>query len=129
MNKNYEEFHATVKLKNSEDVFSMISPSDEGDKTFLVLLNPVTIEEIIVRGQPCYKVDPWLKTSSADMILIDMDNVLTIVECNDETTIKMYKSFWRKTNAEFQKHNLSRKMGYLNDVDHARKYLENLYKS
>jgi hypothetical protein len=129
MEKNYEEFHATIKLKNSEEIFSLISPSDEGDKTFLVLLNPVTIDEVIVRGQPCYKIDPWLKTTTTDMILIDMDNVLTIVECHDENIIKMYKSFWRKTNSEFQRHNLSRKMGYLNDIDKARTYLEKLYKS
>jgi hypothetical protein len=124
-----EEFYATIKLKNTEEIFSMVSSSVEDDKTFLMLLNPVTIDEIVVRGQPCYKVDPWLKTSSSDMIVIDMDEVLTIVECSDEVTIKMYNSFLRKNNSEYQKQSLSRKMGYLTNVDDARKYLEKLYKS
>lgn len=124
-----EEFYATIKLKNTEEIFSMVSSSVEDDKTFLMLLNPVTIDEIVVRGQPCYKVDPWLKTSSSDMIVIDMDEVLTIVECSDEVTIKMYNSFLRKNNSEYQKQSLSRKMGYLTSVDDARKYLEKLYKS
>lgn len=124
-----EEFYATIKLKNTEEIFSMVSSSVEDDKTFLMLLNPVTIDEIVVRGQPCYKVDPWLKTSSSDMIVIDMDEVLTIVECFDEVTIKMYNSFLRKNNSEYQKQSLSRKMGYLTNVDDARKYLEKLYKS
>jgi hypothetical protein len=108
-----EEFYATIKLKNTEEIFSMVSSSVEDDKTFLMLLNPVTIDEIVVRGQPCYKVDPWLKTASSDMIVIDMDEVLTIVECFDEVTIKMYNSFLRKNNSEYQKQSLSRKMGYL----------------
>ncbi len=124
-----EEFYATIKLKNTEEIFSMVSSSVEDDKTFLMLLNPVTIDEIVVRGQPCYKVDPWLKTSSSDMIVIDMDEVLTIVECSDEVTIKMYNSFLRKNKSEYQKQSLSRKMGYLTNVDDARKYLEKLYKS
>lgn len=124
-----EEFYATIKLKNTEEIFSMVSSSVEDDKTFLMLLNPVTIDEIVVRGQPCYKVDPWLKTSSSDMIVIDMNEVLTIVECSDEITIKMYNSFLRKNNSEYQKQSLSRKMGYLTSVDDARKYLEKLYKS
>ncbi len=124
-----EEFYATIKLKNTEEIFSMVSSSVEDDKTFLMLLNPVTIDEIVVRGQPCYKVDPWLKTASSDMIVIDMDEVLTIVECSDEVTIKMYNSFLRKNKSEYQKQSLSRKMGYLTNVDDARKYLEKLYKS
>jgi len=124
-----EEFYATIKLKNTEEIFSKVSPSVEGDKTFLMLLNPVTIDEIVVRGQPCYKVDPWLKTAMSDMVVIDMDEVLTIVECSDDLMIKMYNGFLRKTNSEYQKQRLSRKMGYLSTVDDTRKYLEKLYKS
>lgn len=123
------DFYATIKLKNSEEIFSVVSPSDEGDKTYLMLLNPVTINEIVVRGQSCYKINPWLLSSSSDMVIIDMDDVLTIVECFDEMTIRMYNSFLRKSNSEFQKHTLSRKMGYITNVDTARKSLEKLYKS
>jgi len=124
-----QEFYATIKLKNSEEIFSIVSSSVEDDKTFLILLNPVIIDEIVVRGQPCYKVDPWLKTASSDMIVINMNEVLTIVECFDEVTIKMYNSFIRKHNSEDHKQSLSRRMGYLTSIDDARKYLEKLYKS
>jgi len=48
-----EEFYATIKLKNTEEIFSKVSPSDEGDKKFLLLLDPVTIDEIVIRGQAC----------------------------------------------------------------------------
>ena len=123
------DFYATIKLKNSEEIFSVVSPSDEGDKTYLMLLNPVTINEIVVRGQSCYKINPWLLSSSSDMVIIDMDDVLTIVECFDEMTIRMYNSFLRKSNSEYQKHTLSREMGYITNVDTARKSLEKLYKS
>jgi len=124
-----QEFYATIKLKNSEEIFSTVSSSVEDDKTFLILLNPVIIDEIVVRGQPCYKVDPWLKTASSDMIVINMNEVLTIVECIDEVTIKMYNSFIRKHNSADHKQSLSRRMGYLTSIDDARKYLEKLYKS
>ena len=124
-----QEFYATIKLKNSEEIFSIVSSSVEDDKTFLILLNPVIIDEIVVRGQPCYKVDPWLKTASSDLIVINMNEVLTIVECFDEVTIKMYNSFIRKHNSEDHKQSLSRRMGYLTSIDDARKYLEKLYKS
>jgi len=124
-----EEFYATIKLKNTEEIFSKVSPSDEGDKKFLLLLDPVTINEIVIRGQACYKIDPWLRTSSSDMVLINMEDVLTIVECDDDHTIKMYQSFCRKSKEDHQKHNLSRKMGYLSSVDDTRKYLEKLFKN
>ncbi|QFG06305.1 methylamine utilization [Synechococcus phage S-SCSM1] len=129
MEKQYTDFYATIKLKNTEEIFSMVSPSNEGDKTFLMLLDPVTIDEIVIRGQACYKIDPWLKTSSSDMILLNMEDVLTIVECQDDHTIKMYRSFCRKTKEDNQKYKLSRKMGYLSSVDDTRKYLEKLFKS
>jgi hypothetical protein len=125
----YTEFYATVKLKNSEEIFSIVSPSNEGDNKFLLLLDPVIINEVIIRGQACYKVDPWLTTSSSDMIIINMNDVLTIVECFDEDTIRMYKAYIRKSKEDHQKHNLSRKMGYISSVDDARKYLEELYKT
>ena len=124
-----EEFYATIKLKNTEEIFSIVSPSDEGDKKILMLLNPVTIDEIVVRGQACYKIDPWLKTSSSDMCLINMDDVLTIIESQDSRIIKMYKSYIRKSKEDHQKHNLSRKMGYISSVDDTREYLEKLFKA
>ena len=124
-----EEFYATIKLKNTEEIFSKVSPSDEGDNKFLILLDPVTIDEIVIRGQPCYKIDPWLKSASSDMILINMKDVLTIVECNDNHMIKMYQAFCRKSKENHQKHNLSRKMGYISSVNDTRRYLEKLFKS
>jgi len=130
MEKEYTDFYATVKLKNSEEIFSVISPSYEGDKTFLLLYNPVTIDEVIIRGQHCYKIDPWLKTAVAsDIVIVNMDEVLTIVECFDDDMIKTYNTFLRRTNSDYQKQNLSRKMGYITNINAARSYLEKLYKS
>lgn len=123
------EFYATVKLKNSEEIFSMISPSVEGDNTYLILLNPVVIEEINIRGQSCYKINPWLKTSSSDMVVINMNEVLTIVESSDEIVINMYNAFLMNINSSYQKQKLSRKMGYIANITNAREFLEKLYKS
>lgn len=125
------DFYATVKLKNSEEIFSLVSPSDEGDKTFLMLSNPVVIEEVVIRGKHVYKVDPWLKTSTSDLIVLDMENVLTIVECLDFDIIKLYHQYLRKLSSTFKKetNDLNRKMGYISNINDARILLENIFKS
>jgi len=125
------DFYATVKLKNSEEIFSLVSPSDEGDKTFLMLSNPVVIEEVVIRGKHVYKVDPWLKTSTSDLIILDMENVLTIVECLDLDTIKLYHQYLRKLSSTFKKetNDLNRKMGYISNINDARILLENIFKN
>jgi len=126
-----EDFYATVKLKNGEEIFAKVAASEEEDRTFLILDNPVVICEIKGRtGTVGYKVEPWLKTTTEDMFLVNLDDVLLLSESSDIEMIMMHQSFVRsnsKTSVGQKK--IDRKMGYLANVNDAKEILEKLYKN
>lgn len=125
-----EDFYAVIKLISGEEIFSIVCPSEEDEKTMLILNNPVTIEVIVMKqiGMQGYKIDPWLKFADDDTFLLDMDKVLTISEVRDPETIEMYHKFIRQQENKNSKNPLSAEMGYLSSVSEARKRLEKIYK-
>ena len=125
-----EDFYAVIKLISGEEIFSIVCPSEEDERTMLILNNPVTIEVIVMKqiGMQGYKIDPWLKFADDDTFLLSMDKVLTISEVRDEDTIEMYHKFLRQQENKNSKNSLSSEMGYLSSVSEARKRFEKLYK-
>ena len=125
-----EDFYAVIKLISGEEIFSIVCPSEEDEKTMLILNNPVTIEVIMMKqiGMQGYKIDPWLKFADDDTFLLDMDKVLTISEVRDPETIEMYNKFLRQQENKNSKNPLSAEMGYLSSVSEARKRLEKIYR-
>ena len=126
-----DDFYATIKFKNGEEIFTKVAASEEDDRTMLVIHNPITAVEIKQRGQMVgYKVEPWLKTTKEDMFIINLDDVLTISESDDIHMINMFQQFVqdsaRNKNGQPK---LSRKIGYLSNVHDAKDILEKLYKS
>ena len=126
-----DDFYATIKFKNGEEIFAKVAASEEDDRTMLVIHNPITAVEIKQRGQMVgYKVEPWLKTTKEDMFIINMDNVLTISESSDIHMINMFQQFVQDSARDKKgQPKLSRKMGYLSSVNDAKDILEKLYKS
>ena len=126
-----DDFYATIKFKNGEEIFAKVAASEEDDRTMLVIHNPITAVEIKQRGQMVgYKVEPWLKTTKEDMCIINMDNVLTISESSDIHMINMFQQFVQDSARDKKgQPKLSRKMGYLSSVNDAKDILEKLYKS
>jgi hypothetical protein len=126
-----DDFYATVKFKYSgEEVFAKVAASEEENGTVLLLSNPITVEEIIVRGRPYgYKMEPWLKTSSEDLFVIDMDDVLTMSESSNVEMISYYQDFCRKINKGSTESTISREMGYLGSVEDTKKSLEKIFKN
>ena len=126
-----DDFYATIKFKNGEEIFTKVSASEEEDRTMLVISHPITTVEIKQRGQMVgYKVEPWLKTTKDDMFIINMDNVLTMSESSDIHMINMYQQFVQDSARDKKgQPKLSRKMGYLSSVNDAKDILEKLYKS
>jgi len=124
-----DDFFATIKLKCGDEIFCKVAASDEGDRTMLLVSNPVCVDEIKIRGQVTgYKLEPWLKTSSEDLLMINLDDVLTMSESEDIQMIIMYQDYVRKSNkSNYSK--LDRKMGYLGNVKDTKEVLEKLYKS
>ncbi len=125
-----EDFYAVIKLISGEEIFSIVCPSEEDEKTMLILNNPVTIEVIVMKqiGMQGYKIDPWLKFADDDTFLLDMDKVLTISEVRDSETIEMYHKFIKQQQNKNSKNSLTEEMGYLSSVSEARKRLEKIYR-
>ena len=127
-----DDFYATVKFKSGEEIFAKIAASEENDKTILLVSNPVIIKEVKGKGNEIkgYKIEPWLKSTTEDMFVVDITNVLTMSESSDIETITMYQEFLRTNeNKNNPYHKLDRKMGYLANVNDAKEILEKLYKS
>ena len=79
-----EDFYCTLKLKSGEEVFAKVAASEEEERTFLIVSNPIVISEYKSRGgESGYKIEPWLKTTTEDMFIIKLDDVLTLSESYD----------------------------------------------
>jgi hypothetical protein len=125
-----EDFYATVKLKTGEEIFAKVAATQEEDRTFILISNPITISEIKGRnGTFGYKIEPWLKTTTEDMFIVNLDDVLTMTESSDIEMISMYQNYCRDSKrVKSNQSKISRKMGYLSNVNDAKELLEKLFK-
>tara|TARA_B100000427_G_scaffold269656_1_gene236074 strand:+ start:16 stop:408 length:393 start_codon:yes stop_codon:yes gene_type:complete len=124
-----DDFFATIKLKSGEEVFARISASDEGDRTLLLVSNPIVVEEVKARGHLTgYKFEPWLRTSNEDLFIINLDDVLTLSESENMEMIMFYQDYVKKMH-KTNHTKLNKKMGYISSVNDAKEILEKLYKS
>ena len=122
-----DDFYATIKLKCGDEIFAKVAASDEGDKVYVVITNPIVLEEIRIRGKMAgYKLEPWLKTSTEDMFIIDLEDVLTMSESSDIEMITNYQDYVRRSNQTTQM-KPTKKMGYISTVSDAKEILEKLY--
>ena len=125
-----EDFYATVKLKTGEEIFAKVAASEEEDRTMLIVSNPIIVSEIKSRtGTIGYKLEPWLKTTTEDMFIINLSDVLTLSESSDIEMIMMYQNYIRQSTKDGNQSKLSRRMGYLANVNDAKEILEKLYKN
>jgi len=126
-----DDFYATVKLKTGEEIFAKIAASEEEDRTILIVSNPIIVNEIKGRmGVVGYKLEPWLKTTTEDMFIIDLNDILTLSESSDIEMIMMYQSYVRQINKDkINQPKLNRRMGYIANVNDAKEILEKLYKN
>ena len=127
-----EDFYATVKLKSGEEIFAKVAASEEEDRTMLIISNPIIVSEVKSRTGSImgYKLEPWLKTTTEDMFIIKLEDVLTMSESSDVDMISMYQSYLRQSKKEMNNQSkISRKMGYISNVNDAKEILEKLYRS
>ncbi len=125
-----DDFYATIKLKTGEEIYAKVAPVVEEDKTILLVTNPIVMSEIKTRnGVSGYKIEPWLKTTTEDMFIVNMSDILTMSESKDIEMISIYQDYVRKaSNSRQNKTTVSRKMGYLANVNDAKELLEKLFK-
>ena len=124
-----EDFYSTIKLKTGEEIFAKVAASEEDDRTLLIVSNPIIISEIKGRtGVVGYKIEPWLKTTTEDMFILNLEDILTMSESSDIEMIMMYQTYLRQSNKERDSQSkLSRGMGYISNVHDAKEILEKLY--
>jgi hypothetical protein len=124
------EFPATIKLTTREEIFAIVLP----EKDFLMLYEPVIISEIkTINGDYGYKIEPWLKTASDDMFIVNRNNIITLSECKDKDIINYHLKFIAKKNmigyVDPYEEKLSKKQGYVSNVNIMRNKLEQLLNS
>tara|TARA_Y100001972_G_C7604523_1_gene302964 strand:+ start:429 stop:824 length:396 start_codon:yes stop_codon:yes gene_type:complete len=127
-----DDFYCTIKLKSGEEIFAKVAASDEGDRTMLLVSNPIIVSEVKGKsGTMGYRVEPWLKTTTEDMFIINMDNVLTMSESSDIEMIVMYQDFVRQSDKTGSDNNskINRRMGYLGNTKDVKEILEKIFKS
>ena len=125
-----DDFYASIKLKyTGEEIFGKVAASEEEDRTMLLVSNPIVISEVKARGRSAgYKMEPWLKTSTEDMFILNMDDVLTMSESTNIEMIMYYEDYISKMHKSNHS-DLNRKMGYLGTVEETKKSLEKLFKA
>ena len=126
-----DDFYCTLKLKTGEEIFAKVAATEEDDRTLLLVTNPIIVAEIKGRtGVMGYKIEPWLKTTTEDMFIINLDDVLTMTESSDIEMISMYQTYCRESDkTKRNQAKISRKMGYLANVNDAKEILEKLFKN
>lgn len=126
-----DDFYCTLKLKTGEEIFAKVAASEEEDRTILIVSNPIIVAEIKNRTEIIgYKVEPWLKTTTEDMFIINLDDVLTLSESSDIEMIMMYQSYIRSNDKSRKSESkINRRMGYISNVNDAKEILEKLYKN
>ena len=125
-----DDFYSTIKLKTGEEIFAKVAATEEEDRTLLLVTNPIIVSEIKGRsGVMGYKIEPWLKTTTEDMFIINIEDVLTMTESSDIEMISMYQNYVRQSNKEGNNSKLTRSMGYLSNVNDAKELLEKIFKS
>ena len=126
-----DDFYCTVKLKSGEEIFAKVAASEEDDRTMLLVSNPVVVNEIKSRmGIVGYKVEPWLKTTTEDMFILNISDVLTMSESSDIEMIMMYQDYVRSSNSDEDNNTqLNRRMGRIGNVRDAKEILEKIFKN
>ena len=122
-----DDFYATIKLVSGEEIFAKVAASEEDGRTMLLITNPIIVNEIKGKmGTVGYKVEPWLKTTTEDMFIINLDDVLTMSESNDIEMIMMYQNYVRSSKKDTNT-KINRRMGYVGNVHDTKELLEKIF--
>jgi len=122
-----DDFYCTLKLKTGEELFAKVAASEEDGRTMLLITNPIIVNEIKGKtGTVGYKVEPWLKTTTEDMFIINLDDVLTMSESNDIEMIMMYQNYVRSSKKDTNT-KINRRMGYVGNVHDTKELLEKIF--
>jgi hypothetical protein len=127
-----EEFYCILKLISGEEIMALISIDESNDESIIIAQNPVVMKSFNNHQGTFIKIKPWMELSDDDFFLIKEDKIITLTETKNKKLIEMYNQYLSDDSIEVYKPagqvNLSNEMGYISNVEDARKKLESLYK-
>ena len=100
--------------------------------------NPVVMKVLSTGRGQMMKIRPWLEVPGDDVYIIKYDRIITMSEVKDKMVISMYKTYCQEGEFDFgnfmneetsgKTHEVTKQMGYISNVEDARKKLEDLFK-
>ena len=130
------DFHATIKLITGEEIFALVSVDNTEEDPVIIMQSPVIMKVLSTGRGSMMRIRPWLEVPGDDIYIIKYDRILTMSEVKDKMIISMYQTycdegdfdFGEFINEEPSNHEVTKKMGYISNVEDARKKLEDLFK-
>ena len=126
-------FYATIKMISGEEVLAEVLHSEENGARFLILHNPIVMEETFDNDGGQFKVGQsarkWLQYATDDMVVVNFNNVLTMSEM-DKYVAEQYQKYTyiAKLKSPVKKEMQSKDhSGYLGSIEDKRKFLEDMY--
>ena len=135
------DFHATIKLITGEEIFALVSVDSTEDEPVIIMQNPVIMKVLSTGKGQMMKIRPWLEVPGDDVYIVKYDKVITISEVKDKMIISMYQAYCEEGDFDFgtfvdetmkpdkRIQEVTKKMGYISNVEDARKKLEDLFKN
>ena len=121
-----EEFLGALKIVTGEEVLSKVTYVNDENGNYLVLENPIVVEEVTMDSRVGAKVSPWMKFSRERSFIVPMDRIVTCVECDIEVSM-FYEMSVEKIDPDYNKKTAS-KEGDLGTVEESRAILESIFK-
>ena len=130
------DFHATIKLITGEEIFALVSVDNTEEDPVIIMQSPVIMKVLSTGKGSMMKIRPWLEVPGDDIYIIKYDRILTMSDVKDKMIISMYTTycdegdfdFGEFINEETSNHEVTKQMGYISNVEDARKKLEDLFK-
>ena len=131
------DFHATIKLITGEEIFALVSVDNSETEPVIIMQNPVIMKVLSTGKGSMMKIRPWLGVPGDDVYILKYDKIITMSEVKDHMIISMYKTYCDEGDFDFgefineensRNHEVTKKMGYISNVEDARKKLEDLFK-
>ena len=88
-----DEFYAILKLVSGEEVLSLVCIDNTTEVAVVVLQNPVILKYINKSRGTLLKLEPWIKFSSDDFFVINLEKIITMTEIKDKNMIKFYEEY------------------------------------
>ena len=121
-----DEFLGAIKMISGEEVLSKVSSVDDENGRYLILENPIMVEEVTMDSRVGAKVSPWMKFSKERSFIVPIDKIITCVEVDGEVEA-FYEMSISKIDPEYSK-TPPKNQGRVGTVEESRAILESIFK-